>query len=261
MSPPSRSPDSSGVQMTRRGVLLAAGTVIGIAAVGALPTVNALGVEPWGGYANGQIPVSQLTAVAGCYFRNDAAQALVQLRAAFRAALGRDLVVNDGYRDLAGQQQAWDDYRNHGGNLAAFPGTSNHGWALAADFGGDVYTGSWTAGHQWMQANAPAFGWTWAGQYFSQIEYWHWEYNGSYSGPIQDDQSAIYRRNNNMASLFYKTEGGLLFALAGDGPNKAGWLEIVDQNLANQLAAQHGNAAYLSLATWNQWKGWYMGGA
>lgn len=74
------------------------------------------------------------------------------------------------------------------------------------------------------------------------------------------DTSAIYRRNNNMASLYYTTVNGVTtFALAGDGAGNAAWLETTDQQLANQLAAQHGNAAFLTPGSYNQWRGWYLG--
>lgn len=74
------------------------------------------------------------------------------------------------------------------------------------------------------------------------------------------DQAAIHRRNNNMSSLYYSTiNGTTVFALAGDGVGNAGWLETTDQSFANQLAAQHGNAAYLTPGSFNQWKSWYLG--
>lgn len=258
--------------LSRRGLLIGAGIAASALGVGLNPVSASASASattsggilrmgaPWGGYSNGQIPLSQLTAVSGHYFRSDAAQSMVAMRAAYQAALGKTLVINDGYRDLAGQQQAWYEYQYQGGNLAAYPGTSNHGWATAVDFGGEVYTGSWTQGHRWLQANAAAYGWWWAGKNFGQIEYWHWEFDGAYTGTPTTDQSAIYRRNNNMASLYYKTEGGLAFALAGDGVGSAGWLEFTDQSLANALAMQHGNAALLGLASWNGWKAKYLGG-
>ena len=74
------------------------------------------------------------------------------------------------------------------------------------------------------------------------------------------DRTAIYRRNNNMSSFYYtNVNGSTLFALAGDGVGKAAWLETYDQDFANQLAAQHGNAVYLIPASFNQWKAWYLG--
>lgn len=170
-----------GRSVSRRSLLLAAGGVAATALVGA-SILNPAPAAAWGGYSNGQIPVGELSVVAGHRFRKDAAESMIALRSAYQSALGRALVINDGYRDLAGQQAAWNNYLN-GGNLAARPGTSNHGWAIAVDFGGEVYSSSNSAGHQWLQANAGGFGWWWAGRYFSQLENWHWEYKGSYDPP------------------------------------------------------------------------------
>lgn len=192
MTPPKNEPPPHGAStVSRRSLLIGAGVAAGAVLVGADLTNTAVPASAWGGYSNGQIPLSELTQVGGYYFRNDAAQAMVALRAAYASALGRTLIINDGYRDLAGQQQAWNDYQN-GGNLAAPPGTSNHGWAIAVDFGGEVYSSSSSTGHQWLQAHAETYGWWWAGQYFSQVENWHWEYNGTYNPqnpttPIEED--------------------------------------------------------------------------
>lgn len=135
----------------------------------------------WGGYQNGKIPLSELNSVSGHYFKSDAAAAMVALRSAYQSALGRSLPINDGYRDLANQWVAWNNYQN-GGNLAAYPGTSNHGWALAVDFGGEVYSSSTSQGHRWLQSNAATYGWWWAGKHFTQVENWHWEFNGTFTG-------------------------------------------------------------------------------
>lgn len=69
------------------------------------------------------------------------------------------------------------------------------------------------------------------------------------------------RRRNTMSTLYYtKDAAGTLFALAGDGGGSAAWLETRDQNLANALAAQHGNAAFLTPASFESWKGRYLDG-
>ncbi len=122
--------------------------------------------------------------VGGYYFRKDAATALDALRNEYRSARGKTLIINDGYRDYAGQEQALRDY---GRPRAAIPGTSNHGWALAVDFGGTIYNGPNNDDHRWLQANAGRFGWWWAGQYFDYFEPWHWEYNGTYKPPSGPD--------------------------------------------------------------------------
>lgn len=70
--------------------------------------------------------------------------------------------------------------------------------------------------------------------------------------------SPFPRRNNNMASLYYKTENGVLWALAGDGRGEAAWLETHLQSLANHWAGQHGTAALLSHDTFVAFKARYL---
>lgn len=168
--------------VSRRTLLAGAGATLAAAFVGSDLARGASAEAAWGGYSNGQIPLNQLTSVSGRYFRSDAAASMNALRAAYAAAVGRTLTINDGYRDLANQWVAWNNYQN-GGNLAAYPGTSNHGWGTAVDFGGEVYSSSTSQGHRWLQAHAAEYGWWWAGRHFSQVENWHWEYTGSYTPP------------------------------------------------------------------------------
>jgi Peptidase family M23 len=54
---------------------------------------------------------------------------------------------------------------------------------------------------------------------------------------------------------------GKVFALAGDGTGRAGWLETSSQDFANSLAAIHGNAIELSAGTWDAWKSAYLSGS
>lgn len=131
----------------------------------------------WGGYWNGRIPLSKLVVVRGEYFETVAGKQVVLLGAAFAAHFGKPLVINDGYRDYAGQQVTWKIYRQ-GGNQAAYPGTSNHGWARAADFGSGVQSFG-SAEKRWMDANAPDYGWYPTGNSFRKREAWHFDYQGS----------------------------------------------------------------------------------
>lgn len=102
-----------------------------------------------------------------------ASNSLRQLNSAYNKAGYGNFVINDGYRDLAGQQKAWQDYQN-GGNKAAEPGTSVHGWGQAVDLGGAIQN-SGSAQHAWMRQNAAQFKWFWVGQRYG--EPWHWEYH------------------------------------------------------------------------------------
>jgi hypothetical protein len=129
----------------------------------------------WGGYQNGQVPLTALAHPAQAptaWFRPDAAAAFDRLSAAYAARFGHALRVTDSYRDIAGQVSVAG--RKPG--LAARPGTSNHGWGLAADL---AIGGFGSADYEWVKANGPAYGWhcpAWAQQGGSKPESWHVEY-------------------------------------------------------------------------------------
>jgi len=187
--------------ISRRNLLMGAGIAAGISVLG-IQLANpspASAVGTWGGYTNGNIPLSALALVGGVYLRPDAASSLTSMLSAYATAMGGPVAILEGYRDYARQVYLYDQYQNHGGNLAASPGTSNHGWGLAVDFGGDVHTQG-TAGWNWVHQHGAAYGWWWAGGGFSQIEAWHWEYDGIYNGmqPGQNDEEddVMYLRNS-----------------------------------------------------------------
>ncbi|WP_146819078.1 M15 family metallopeptidase [Actinotalea fermentans] len=128
---------------------------------------------------NGEIPVELLCRprFTSVLLRCDAAQALDQLNAAYRAAFGRDLAVSGGYRTFAEQQQA----RSTKGDLAALPGTSNHGRGLAVDFSDFGSVGQFDdPDYLWMVANAPQYGWIHPAAMgpggSGPLEPWHWEF-------------------------------------------------------------------------------------
>ena len=132
-------------------------------------------VEPNGFLSDGSL--CPLATVRGHRLRTDAARAFDALNAARLAATGTPLCLTDSYRDYPGQV---DVFRRKPG-LAATPGRSQHGWGLAVDLCGGVQTFG-SEPHEWMQLNAPAFGWrhpAWAGQRGSRPEAWHWEFSGA----------------------------------------------------------------------------------
>lgn len=145
-------------------------------------------VSTGGSYVNGKIPSSAMTYVSFCgshtmskpYLRNDAAAALLRMNTAYKAAHGgKSMVIDDCYRDLAGQVYAWNCYVNkncNNGNKAAKPvfdtagravaGTSNHGLGIAIDFH------SASTDYAWIKAHT-SYGWkccTVSG------EAWHYKY-------------------------------------------------------------------------------------
>jgi secretion/DNA translocation related TadE-like protein len=129
--------------------------------------------------ANGAIPLENLVAISypgvradpPVYLRPDAASALVHMLDAYHSQTDDYLPVDEGYRDLAGQQQAFDEY---GWPRAAIPGTSNHGQAIAIDFvNPPVVRGA--AQHAWLVENAAQFGFE---PLTDPDEPWHWDYAG-----------------------------------------------------------------------------------
>ncbi len=189
--------------MSRRALLAAMGIAGGTSVFGALTLApESADAAGWGGYENGKIPTSALSAIpwsSSYYLRSDAVTALVDLNKRFRAAKGADLPINSAYRTYA-EQQHWKDYWTGQGSPqnAATPGTSNHGWALAIDIGVGIH--DWTNPiYIWMKDNAGDFKWNhpaWAEPNGSIPEAWHWEFSGSYTGPpaqqqIKDEELAI----------------------------------------------------------------------
>ena len=150
-------------------------------------------IPEWGGHTNGQIPASALSAVpalvAGSgYLRSDAAAKFRELSDAFQARFGSALVIREGYRSYDRQVYLYDGWTRKlpGFNYAAPPGTSNHGWATACDFASSVDSYG-TAQKNWMDANAPAFGWSPTGNGFPVREPWHFDYTLSYTDTGEED--------------------------------------------------------------------------
>ena len=128
---------------------------------------------------NGFLPDSALCPLhnaPGHRLVSAAASAFNQMTAAYAETFGKPLCVTDSYRDYAGQVAVFRSKPN----LAATPGRSNHGWGVAIDFCGGIQ-GFGSPAHEWMRANAGAFGWVhpgWAQQGGSKPEAWHWEFAG-----------------------------------------------------------------------------------
>src|SRR5690606_34967675 len=104
---------------------------------------------------NGRIPLDALCAPEFApeeLLRCDAAEALEELNAAYRADFGVDLDVVSSYRSYSAQIAT----RANRGWLAAAPGTSNHGLGLAVDFGDFGGLGQFnTKNYWWMKENGP----------------------------------------------------------------------------------------------------------
>lgn len=178
---------------------------------------------PWGGYSNGRIPESALTAVdypgvkqnqydgaqERVRLKPDAARALLDLLGLYHAQFGNYLPVIEGYRSYAGQEY-WDDYYNHNRKYAAQPGFSNHGWGEAVDFG--------TLNSQqlsWVRSNSGHFGYT-----SIESENWHFNYSGNYIPihPNEEDDMEMYITRNQTGTV--AVFGGGFKAADGSSPGR-----------------------------------------
>ena len=142
---------------------------------------------PWGGYANGEIPVNALMRIdypgvvpdsfpgslSAVYLKADAGSALLAMLTEYHRQTGGYLRVNEGYRTLRGQEHQWQVH-NHNTAMAAVPGTSNHGYGQAVDFEPTAFTASQQA---WVRSVAATFGYS-----GSQSEVHHFDYTGTYTG-------------------------------------------------------------------------------
>jgi hypothetical protein len=107
-------------------------------------------VHAWGGYSNGQIPLSAMLAIDGNYFEPDMYARMVWMMNTCESQ-GMPIHINEGYRPLGdpndqyitdesqtstGTSNQWFQLgRMHRGETpsAGNPGFSSHGWGLAAD--------------------------------------------------------------------------------------------------------------------------------
>lgn len=154
------------------------------------------------------------TTIDGCRVEVHVAAAFGNLRAAFRAAWGLDLLITDGTRTRAEQTALYQAYLN-GGTLAAAPGYSNHEEdgprgprALDVhDSGTDRGVVTYgTPRANWLRLNAPTYGFDPAGYQFSQTEPWHIEYVGTLDGPLTSKDSQPVQEDT-MGKLIRNTDG------------------------------------------------------
>lgn len=106
----------------------------------------------------------------------NAGAALQRLQAAYQQRFNQPLSVLSGGRSHEDQARAYAAYKAGRGNLAAPPGSSVHESGRAVDFGGAAH--GYSPQQTWLVQNGPKFGWLWAGKNFSQVEPWHFEFQG-----------------------------------------------------------------------------------
>lgn len=219
----------------------------------------------WGGHENGQIPTSAMTQVSVAkgspYLRPDAAESYGQLSEAFRRQFGQSLPITEAYRTYALQYQYFTERYTRvagptniqfegsywalrdGQSPAAVPGTSNHGWGVAADFGGGVASYG-TAQKNWMNANAPSYGWEPTGDSFSPREAWHFDYTSPWSGdsnptptylPQEEDEDMYARRSNGEVAIF----GASYRSVKGGGTGRHVFASPDEYNAWRSLVISH----------------------
>jgi hypothetical protein len=214
--------------VSRRSLIKAG---VGLSVVGGSVTsiVGAEEASAWGGHENGRIPLSALTRVpwSSYYLETNAANALVQLNASYKADFGHNVVLNDGYRNYDDQVDARSYWCSRGDcKKAAVPGESNHGWARAIDLGIGMF--DWqNPTYLWFKQNAGRYGWVhpaWAEPDGWNSEAWHWEYEGSYSVP-QAEQGE--QESEDVPRLIKRDSSGVTYVIApgylyahGDGEER-----------------------------------------
>lgn len=141
---------------------------------------------------NGKLEQSDLVTVDGIkdskgrniQLREDAAKSFKRLNDAYKAEYGKNLPINDSYRNYDRQvTERLGAVKSGNPGLAAVPGTSAHGWGLAID----INSGGWgTAIVKWFKNTGSKHGWSQPSSwpYYSKkdsgknspLESWHWQY-------------------------------------------------------------------------------------
>lgn len=141
---------------------------------------------------NGKLEQSDLVIVEGIkdskgrniQLREDAAKSFKRLNDAYKTEFGKNLPINDTYRNYDRQvKERLQAEKTGNPGLAAIPGTSAHGWGLAID----INSGGWdTAITKWFKNTGSKYGWSQPSSwpYYnkkdigknSPLESWHWEY-------------------------------------------------------------------------------------
>lgn len=215
----------------------------------------------WGGFTNGSVPASAMTAVdsAGHMLEHVAASKFLEMRQACFDATGKWINVAPGAdsanRTVAQQQVDWNWYQadteNHA--AAAYPGTSNHGWARAVDITGyETAVSGWVLGKyvnvgpvwRWLMANMGRFGFSWDTGKASK-ESWHFEsYNtpsatalaGGNATPIENTKPKKRKKLLMDTRLYYIPNGssdGKQHLFIENGPGYH--MEFTGQDIANSI--------------------------
>lgn len=133
---------------------------------------------------NGRVPVSYLSVVNNSSLKKilwlkDAIDDLNNLNNAFYAKFGKYIPFNDGYRDYAGQERA---YQTMAKGYAAVPGRSRHGFGIAFDFNthdDDKKSGYLSKYWKWFNDNVNNYGFEVFAPSHTPPEAWHIQLRGT----------------------------------------------------------------------------------
>lgn len=172
-----------------------------------VPKTKVIKGPPQETITNGQVPAKYMLRIkvgngagaktGNAYLEKHAAKWFDKLNEEYFKQFGKYIYVTDSFRNYEGQVACKEKWTRAGDpGKAATPGTSLHGWGIAVDIG-DATIGvgagiSYNSKtYNWLRVNAPKFKWdnpTWArqGTVGKPKEPWHWEYQGSDFGTVQD---------------------------------------------------------------------------
>jgi hypothetical protein len=216
--------------------------------------------------SNGEAPADALSTLPG---RNGdgnphtaphvTAASYARIRAAMQAAGLGDLIPTDGwscYRDLAAQQHMRDI------GLTTIPvGQSIHGeWTHGSAVDFSNLGGFGAPRHNWLRDHGGAYGWyqpSWAGQWGSLPEPWHWEYDERNDQHTNDQEVIDVDLNNPADRQAMKVViAETLRENIGDGATMgappAWWTTSEDLRMANTMRANLDDTLPSAAGGWAQ---------
>jgi hypothetical protein len=214
---------------------------------------------PWGGYKNGQIPISAGVAIPWTHpaqhIRKEWLPGVIAFGNAFKKKFGAYPDVTEAYRNLITQDDLWDGWKKHLAgvpgyeyyNLAAWPGTSIHGWMEAIDFGSGINLYG-SAQKKWADANGPKYGLIPTGNSFSPREAWHYEWNGKVyvppkATPTKKERAEVKAYHNQDRTVKKLAPGSSVNMMNGKVPQNVtgivGTYSITLHVYVDDLAALH----------------------
>lgn len=140
-----------------------------------------MGFVTWANADNGDIPTWKMVDLDGDdHYLNPAAAAFFWAwDADFFALTGVHITISEAFRDIARQEDLYNEYLAGTGFMAAVPHTSSHGMGLAVDVNSWVYgNDGGTSLHATLVDSGHRHGWSWELVGKPSGEAWHFNYTG-----------------------------------------------------------------------------------